>query len=119
MSWTERRRLLLAETSSAVASGPGGRGARFVCALSWVEAGGAALGVVGTLPGRLACEERGVSGFSYDAIFEYEEGRTFAELSEEEKNRVSHRARAVEDLMAGLAGRIRAPGAGTTGATGM
>jgi len=118
-SWAERRRRLLAETAAAVAGGTGGRGARFVCALCWVETGGASLGVVGTLPGLLAREDRGAGGFSYDAIFEYADGRTFAELSEEEKNRVSHRARAVSDLVAALAGRIQAPGAGTTGATGM
>lgn len=50
----------------------------------------------GVLPGRIALTERGYGGFGYDPIFEIPElGRTLAELSLEEKNRWSHRGRAV------------------------
>ena len=49
--------------------------------------------------GRIADSERGEGGFSYDAIFEYPPlAATFAELSEEEKNAVSHRALAASAL---------------------
>ena len=45
--------------------------------------------------GRIPEYERGEGGFSYDAVFEYPpRAATFAELSEEEKNAVSHRAQA-------------------------
>jgi XTP/dITP diphosphohydrolase len=52
--------------------------------------------VEGICPGEIIPEERGSHGFGYDPIFLLPEfGRTMAELSMEEKNRVSHRARAV------------------------
>lgn len=50
----------------------------------------------GRCPGEIIPEERGTNGFGYDPIFLVTEaGRTMAELSMEEKNRVSHRARAI------------------------
>ncbi len=50
----------------------------------------------GDCPGEIIDEERGTSGFGYDPIFFIPElGRTMAELDMEEKNRISHRARAV------------------------
>jgi XTP/dITP diphosphohydrolase len=50
----------------------------------------------GDCPGEVIPEERGTNGFGYDAIFWMPElERTMAELTDEEKNRVSHRARAV------------------------
>jgi XTP/dITP diphosphohydrolase len=121
-TWAERRALLLAETAAAVSAGNDGgaaRTARFVCALHWAEAGGDETAVLAELRGELALEERGDGGFSYDAIFESEEGRTFAELSEEEKNAVSHRALAVKALVEALPGRIPPPSPGTIRATGM
>ena len=117
VSWAERRAQLLAETAEA--GGGADRRARFVCALHWVDGDGTELGVSGSLPGLIAQNQRGDGGFSYDAIFEYADGRTFAELSEEEKNAVSHRARAVRALVGALAERSRAAAPGTTGATGM
>ncbi|AOW81086.1 deoxyribonucleotide triphosphate pyrophosphatase [Halodesulfurarchaeum formicicum] len=50
----------------------------------------------GTVEGQLVAP-RGEGGFGYDPIFEYE-GRTFAELSMDEKNEISHRARALSKL---------------------
>ncbi|MGM0605383.1 MAG: non-canonical purine NTP pyrophosphatase [Halobacteriota archaeon] len=47
----------------------------------------------GSVPGRLV-EPRGTGGFGYDPIFEHD-GRTFAEMSAEEKNAISHRGRAL------------------------
>ena len=52
----------------------------------------------GICPGEIISEERGHGGFGYDPIFLLsEKGKTMAELSSEEKNRLSHRARAVEN----------------------
>lgn len=78
------------------------RAARFVCALHWVPADGPETAVESSFAGFVAHEERGDGGFSYDAIFELNDGRTFAELSESEKNAISHRARAVAALMTAL-----------------
>lgn len=60
----------------------------------------------GRCPGALATEERGTGGFGFDPIF-LPEGhtRTFAEMSVEEKNTVSHRGRAAEALVRHLGGR--------------
>jgi XTP/dITP diphosphohydrolase len=55
----------------------------------------------GRVDGRIV-EPRGERGFGYDPIFEWE-GRTFAELSPEEKSRISHRARALSALREWLA----------------
>jgi len=52
----------------------------------------------GYVEGRIAEEIRGSGGFGYDPIFLYEE-RTFAEMTTEEKNRVSHRRRAFENFL--------------------
>jgi XTP/dITP diphosphohydrolase len=63
--------------------------------------------VVGVCTGQVIPEERGSGGFGYDPIF-LVEGRmeTMAELSEEEKNRLSHRARAVQSLLPLLRSRM-------------
>jgi XTP/dITP diphosphohydrolase len=72
-----------------------GRGATFRCALCLAVPGAEPRIVVGECRGRIAFGGRGAKGFGYDPLFELPElGRTFAELSAEEKNRLSHRARA-------------------------
>ena len=54
----------------------------------------------GSCPGTLLHEERGTGGFGYDPLFLYEPlGKTFAEFNEEEKNAVSHRARACSKML--------------------
>ena len=51
----------------------------------------------GTCPGQIALGESGSGGFGYDPVFiEASTGRTFAELEAEQKNRLSHRGRALE-----------------------
>jgi len=52
----------------------------------------------GILSGRIAAEPRGTGGFGFDPIFQLADGRTMAELSTEEKNLLSHRARALNAL---------------------
>jgi len=53
---------------------------------------------VGIAEGRIAEEVRGSGGFGYDPIFEFK-GKTFAEMSTEEKNHMSHRSRAFKKLL--------------------
>lgn len=55
--------------------------------------------IEGVCPGKISLEERGDNGFGYDSIF-IPEGfnKTFAEMSHEEKNEISHRARALKNL---------------------
>ncbi len=49
----------------------------------------------GIVPGRITFEEKGDSGFGYDSIFEVKEtGKTYAQMSDNEKNQISHRAKA-------------------------
>lgn len=56
----------------------------------------------GTLEGTIGTEKRGLYGFGYDPIFVLNDGRTMAELMLDEKSRISHRAKAVKQLIAYL-----------------
>jgi XTP/dITP diphosphohydrolase len=69
------------------------RSARFRCVIALVDAGGRERVVEGAVEGVIAHAPRGGGGFGYDPVFFYPPlGRTFAELTDEEKARVSHRA---------------------------
>jgi XTP/dITP diphosphohydrolase len=71
--------------------------ARFCCTVAIVIPGGEMHLCDGFCPGEIIPEERGSNGFGYDPIFYLPElGRTMAEMSMEEKNRLSHRARAIQ-----------------------
>ena len=73
------------------------RTARFVCAIAAVLPDGKEFTTRGVIEGRIGYEEKGENGFGYDPIFYVPEfGKTTAELTEEEKNQVSHRGRALE-----------------------
>jgi len=73
--------------------------ARFVCAMAYVEPNGKEICKIGTCEGIISSERRGNNGFGYDPVFFYPPlGKTFGELSEEEKNALSHRAKAIEKL---------------------
>lgn len=83
------------------------RTARFVCAIAAVMPDGEVVTTLGTIEGRIDYEEKGTNGFGYDPIFYVPEcGCTTAELSEEEKNRISHRGRALEIMKPELRKRI-------------
>jgi XTP/dITP diphosphohydrolase len=70
--------------------------ARFLCLVALARPDGQVQYTEGVCPGEIIPEERGQNGFGYDPIFLLPQlGRTMAELSLEEKNRLSHRARAV------------------------
>ena len=76
------------------------RDARFVCALAFAQSENVLLETEGECHGTIAEQPRGYNGFGYDPIFFFPElGKTYAELSEAEKNLHSHRARAVASLI--------------------
>lgn len=73
------------------------RTARFRCAIALAEPSGYTRIVEGVVEGTIAESPRGKNGFGYDPIFYWpESGKTFAELAPEQKNRISHRARAAQ-----------------------
>lgn len=75
------------------------RTARFVCAIAAVLPDGRELTSRGIIEGRIGYEEKGTGGFGYDPIFQVPElGKSTAELSEDEKNAVSHRGRALRAM---------------------
>ena len=76
--------------------------ARFVSAIALARPGEKTLVVEGTAPGRIVETPRGQGGFGYDPLFEYETGQTFAEMSGELKNQISHRALALRALLDAL-----------------
>jgi len=83
------------------------RSAAFVCAAAIATPDGTAHVELGTMPGKVRTERSGENGFGYDPIFEPSGSeRTLAEFSAEEKNAVSHRARAFEALLPQIAVRV-------------
>jgi XTP/dITP diphosphohydrolase len=83
------------------------RSARFVCVIAVAFPGGARYLSRGECEGLIAEEMSGSHGFGYDPIFFLPQyGRTMAELPLEEKNRISHRSRALEGMREILSGMI-------------
>jgi len=84
-------------------AGKKNRKAHFSCVLSIAVPSGPALTYESRCDGVILRETRGVSGFGYDPLFYFEEyGKTFAELTMEEKNNVSHRGKALKEVKAEL-----------------
>ena len=96
------RRTLLANLAGAPT-----RTARFRTVLAFADRDGVFF-FDGVCEGVIATEEAGTGGFGYDALFRPAEGdgRTFAEMTGEEKNRISHRGRAVAQAAAFLRERL-------------
>lgn len=88
----------------------GERTARFVSVVALVEPSGQVCVGTGTCEGTVGFEGRGSHGFGYDPLFLPEDtpGKTMAELTPEEKNAISHRFHALQDLCAKLAERAGA-----------
>ena len=87
-------RKLLAEME-----GESNRKASFVCVLSIAVPSGPALTYEASCEGTILDSPRGSNGFGYDPLFYYEPyGKTFAEISLEEKNKVSHRGKVLNEL---------------------
>ena len=88
----------------------GERTARFVSVVALVEPSGQVCVGTGTCEGTVGFEGRGSHGFGYDPLFLPEDtpGKTMAGLTPEEKNAISHRFHALQDLCAKLAERAGA-----------
>jgi XTP/dITP diphosphohydrolase len=96
LSDADRCRKLLAEMK-----GRSDRRAAFECVISLAVPSGPALTYEGRCEGLLAEAPAGANGFGYDPVFFCPDAnRTFAQLTREEKNRISHRGRALQELRA-------------------
>ncbi|MBP3707661.1 MAG: RdgB/HAM1 family non-canonical purine NTP pyrophosphatase [Clostridia bacterium] len=73
------------------------RAARFKCVICYIDEQGKEHFFEGVCEGRISFEPKGDSNFGYDPIFLVGD-RTFAEMSEEEKNKISHRGLAIDKL---------------------
>lgn len=83
------------------------RTARFVCVIAAAMPDGGIFTTKGVIEGRIAEEEKGENGFGFDPIFYVPEyGCTTAQLSEEQKNAISHRGKALEAMKEELRKRI-------------
>ncbi len=74
------------------------RDARFVCSIYFIFDDDNEYSVRGEVSGYIGCEPVGKNGFGYDPIFMLDEDESMATISDEEKNRISHRAKAFERL---------------------
>ncbi|MGN0302500.1 MAG: non-canonical purine NTP pyrophosphatase, partial [Anaerotardibacter sp.] len=77
------------------------RSARFMCCLVFIDEDGSETTAEGTIEGRIGFEARGEEGFGYDPLFlaeEYDFKVTTAEISQVEKNKISHRGNALRNL---------------------
>lgn len=93
--------------AALAASGQSDRSARFVCVVALAFPDGEVITARGECLGRILESPRGGGGFGYDPIFEVEGGgRSMAEISPAEKNRISHRARALLILRDVIAQRV-------------
>jgi XTP/dITP diphosphohydrolase len=85
---------------------PEGTALRYVCVIARVAPDGAEQLFEGTCEGVMAPDGRGTRGFGYDPVFVPDDpsagGRTMAELTDEEKDAISHRGRAARALLAAL-----------------
>ena len=80
------------------------RTARFKCCICYIDASGEKHVVTGVCEGKIGYEKLGTNGFGYDPIFMYGD-KSFAEISAEEKNKVSHRSDALrkfEEVIKGV-----------------
>lgn len=81
-------------------TGSSDRSARFECVICCYFPNGEKIFAHGTCEGTIGYAPRGVNGFGYDPIFFVEGNKTFAELSDHQKDLISHRGRALKELSA-------------------
>lgn len=72
--------------------------AAYRCVLAFVDTNGRSLLASGSCPGTVKKEPRGVGGFGYDPYFYIEENKTMAELTLQEKDKISHRGNALREM---------------------
>lgn len=102
-TWPQRREKLLEEIASVPAAE---RDAKFCCAMVLVLENGDRFDGYGEVHGTMTGEERGRFGFGYDPLFYYPpEDVSFAEMSEEQKNGLSHRRKAAQAVLEALRSR--------------
>ncbi len=83
------------------------RTAHFKTVIAVVLEDGSKMTAEGSAFGVIGFEEKGKNGFGYDSLFISDDsGKTFAEMTDEEKNKISHRARALQNLKKNLEERI-------------
>jgi XTP/dITP diphosphohydrolase len=92
-SYADNRKKMLVEMQ-----GHDERKARFITVATLATPEGVVASAQGVVTGVITRKERGTGGFGYDAIFEVS-GRTFGEMTDAQKNSLSHRARAIRKLM--------------------
>lgn len=98
----ENRKLLLKNMQGAA-----NRAASFTCAVALVFSDGREYSAIGKTYGTILEEERGQNGFGYDSLFFSSDlQKSFAEASDEEKNSVSHRGRALASLLDSVKGAL-------------
>ena len=97
--------LLLVRLAEAGATSPEARSARFRCTVVVRSPDGIELVAEGSVEGRIVDARRGAGGFGYDPVFVPDEGdgRTFGEMTPDEKHAISHRGRALRALVPQLA----------------
>jgi XTP/dITP diphosphohydrolase len=79
------------------------KSAQFKSVITFVNQEGQETQFVGTVSGQIIQEQRGVNGFGYDPVFVPKgHSRTFAEMTSEEKHKLSHRAKAFHKLLSYL-----------------
>ena len=105
--WTQAMRLVEEKLQATGANISEKRKAQFKCTLCVMWPDGETRYFEGVAPGQLTWPPRGPYGHGYDPMFVPDEqdapgGKTFAELTAEAKNRISHRAKALEKLIAEL-----------------
>ena len=87
------------------------RTARFICAAAAVFSDGEEYTAEGRAEGFIAFEESGENGFGYDPLFiSRETGISFAQMSEEQKNMISHRKKAFAALAKTIKNKLQEPG---------
>ena len=101
--WMQAMRLVEEKLQAAGATTPAQRKAQFMCTLCVLWPDGEVRYYEGVAPGHLTWPPRGSLGHGYDPAFVPEgQHMTFAEMTHDAKNKISHRARALEKLLADL-----------------
>lgn len=111
ISQSEKNALLLSKLTGVPAEK---RTARFISAVCLAEPSGRCTEAMGVCEGFLLTEPDGTGGFGYDPIFADLQGRSFGMLPAAEKNRISHRARALTTLAEKVTAMVQASEAENT-----